>query len=60
MQCSGRVELQSKGDLDPGSYGLSIKVSYRRGEGVQELKREYQSGGEKSVATMLYLLALQV
>ena len=50
----------SSGSTD--GYGLSIRVSYRAEDSgqLQQLKRDYQSGGEKSVATMLYLLALQV
>ena len=60
LNCNGQVVLSHKGDEnDFAKYGLSIKVSYRALEQARELKREYQSGGEKSVATMLYLLALQ-
>lgn len=60
LKCTGQVLLSHKGDEnDFAKYGLSIKVSYRALEKARELKREYQSGGEKSVATMLYLLALQ-
>ena len=56
MNCGGRVELQCKDENDFKTYGITIKVSYT----VQELRREYQSGGEKSVAAMLFLLSLQV
>ena len=60
LKCNGQVVLSHKGnENDFGKYGLSIKVSYRALDQARELKREYQSGGEKSVATMLYLLALQ-
>ena len=60
MNCGGRVELQCKDENDFKTYGITIKVSYRAEDTVQELRREYQSGGEKSVAAMLFLLSLQV
>ena len=34
-------------------------VSYRSNEALQELTNWQQSGGEKSVATMMYMIALQ-
>ena len=60
MNCGGRVELHCKDENHVKTYGVTIKVSYRAEDTVQELRREYQSGGEKSVAAMLFLLSLQV
>ena len=34
-------------------------VKFRDNESLRELTSHYQSGGEKSVATVLYMMALQ-
>lgn len=39
---------------------LVVKVSYRSGVGLTPLSPLVHSGGERVVATMLYMLALQV
>jgi len=52
----GSVELSS---YENGTYGILIRVSFRLGVAPQPLTGASQSGGEKSVATMLYLLCLQ-
>lgn len=44
---------------DYEQYGLSIKVTYRNGEPLQELNNITQSGGERAVATATYMLSLQ-
>lgn len=44
---------------DYSSYGLVIRVKYRDSEDVQDLSAFHQSGGERSVATVLYMMALQ-
>lgn len=44
---------------DYEKYGVRIKVKYRDAEQLRELNMYHQSGGERSVATVLYLLALQ-
>ena len=44
---------------DYAQYGISIKVKFRAEDRLTELKAAYQSGGEKSVATVLYMMALQ-
>lgn len=53
--CKGRVELSTENDV----YGILIKVSFRNNVPLQSLSASSQSGGEKSVSTMLYLLCLQ-
>ena len=40
-------------------YGVRIKVKFRDGEQLRELTPFHQSGGERSVATVLYMMALQ-
>ena len=34
-------------------------MRYRKNEKLQELTASHQSGGERSVATMIYMIALQ-
>ena len=44
---------------DFGKYGIELKVKYRKNEELKVLTARHQSGGERSVATILYLMALQ-
>jgi chromosome segregation ATPase len=57
MGCSASVHLSEHADF--AMYGLEIKVQFRKEDPPQVLSRETHSGGERSVSTMLYLLALQ-
>lgn len=63
LGCAGEVALdQPESDAekyDFDRYGILIRVRFREGEELQQLKGERQSGGERSVSTMLYLMALQ-
>jgi uncharacterized protein YeeX (DUF496 family) len=54
IRCEGCVELQTA-----PTFGILIKVSFRKGQEMRPLSGSSQSGGEKSVSTMLYLLCLQ-
>lgn len=58
MRCDGEVVL---GDTAQAydDYSLEIRVAFRAGQGLQLLSQSVQSGGEKSVSTMLFLIALQ-
>lgn len=59
INCKGSVQLQVPADeLDFDKYELAIKVAFRTGEQPQLLGTR-QSGGERSVSTMLYLLSFQ-
>ena len=60
MGFAGEVGL-SRGQFenDFENYGVKIRVKYRDSEPLQELTAHHQSGGERSVATALYMLALQ-
>ena len=40
-------------------YGIEILVKFRAEEALTVLTPHHQSGGERSVATMLYLMSLQ-
>lgn len=56
---AGQVCLSRKDPTDFKSYGVSIKVKFRDGADWSELSRGRQSGGEMSVTTAVYMLALQ-
>lgn len=53
----GRVVLTSSDDIS--EYRISVKVSFRAGEELQALSGQRQSGGERAVSTMLFLLSMQ-
>jgi chromosome segregation ATPase len=55
--CNGEVRL--KEDPDYAKWGIEILVKFRQTESLQVLTAHRQSGGERSVSTMLYLIALQ-
>jgi len=60
MGFAGAVELHTGNHLnDFDNYGIKILVKYRDSEPLQELTPHHQSGGERSVATAIYMLALQ-
>ncbi|XP_071794397.1 structural maintenance of chromosomes protein 5-like isoform X1 [Asterias amurensis] len=59
MGCAGEVKLQFENEEDYDKYGISIQVKFRKAEQMRELTSHYQSGGERSVSTILYLMALQ-
>ncbi|KAL3091109.1 hypothetical protein niasHT_027869 [Heterodera trifolii] len=61
LGCAGEVRLDTppENKYNVAEYGLSILVKFRNGVGLRVLDPHTQSGGERSVATMLYLLALQ-
>jgi hypothetical protein len=53
--CAARAPSQKVED-----FKLVIKVAFREGVVPSQLSSLSQSGGERVVATMLYMLALQV
>lgn len=64
MECAGEVRLDPDPESHPDfsefdKYGVQIKVKFRDSEQLHELDAQRQSGGERSVSTMLYLMALQ-
>ena len=44
---------------DFGQYGIKIRVKFRDTEPLQELSAHRHSGGERSVSTVVYMMALQ-
>ncbi|XP_006002040.1 structural maintenance of chromosomes protein 5 [Latimeria chalumnae] len=59
MQCAGEVDLHTENEEEYDKYGIRIRVKFRSSTKLQELTPNIQSGGERSVSTMLYLMALQ-
>lgn len=41
------------------NYGIKIRVKYRSSEPLLDLSANHHSGGERAVATALYMLAMQ-
>ena len=46
-------------DKDFSTYGMDIKVKFRKDQELETLTGEVQSGGERALSTFLYLLAMQ-
>ncbi|KAM9262009.1 structural maintenance of chromosomes protein 5 [Morus bassanus] len=59
MQCVGEVDLHVENEEEYDKYGIRIRVKFHSNTGLHELTPYHQSGGEKSVSTMLYLMSLQ-
>ncbi|KAJ3586807.1 hypothetical protein NHX12_013199 [Muraenolepis orangiensis] len=59
MQCVGEVDLYSEKEEEYDKYGIRIRVKFHNSTQLHELTPHHQSGGERSVSTMLYLMALQ-
>lgn len=57
ISCKGGVVVQKAEDF--ADWAIEILVSFRPDEEPQKLDRQRQSGGERSVATIFYLLSLQ-
>ncbi|KAK3717890.1 hypothetical protein QZH41_014890, partial [Actinostola sp. cb2023] len=60
MGCAGEVSLptdQMENEYD--KYGIQIKVKFRAKDSLHVLNPHHQSGGERSVSTMLYLMSIQ-
>ncbi|KAH9416423.1 Structural maintenance of chromosomes protein 5 [Dermatophagoides pteronyssinus] len=60
LNYSGEVYLFT-GDKEYSfdDYGIRIKVKFRDAEMMKDLDAYHQSGGERSVSTMIYMLSLQ-
>jgi structural maintenance of chromosomes protein 5 len=66
MGFTGAVRLTKGASVDDASkrgpfstWGIEIRVSFRDGHLPQVLSAHAQSGGERSVSTIMYLMALQ-
>ncbi|XP_053393705.1 structural maintenance of chromosomes protein 5-like [Mercenaria mercenaria] len=60
LKCVGEVDLHIPDNPEEYSkYGVRIRVKFRDSEQLRELSPFHQSGGERSVTTVLYMMALQ-
>ncbi|CAN8220491.1 unnamed protein product [Coccothraustes coccothraustes] len=59
MQCVGEVDLHTENEEEYEKYGIRIRVKFHSSTELHELTPYHHSGGEKTVSTMLYLMALQ-
>jgi chromosome segregation ATPase len=60
MKCAGEVDVSVPENQDDYSaYGVRIRVKFRDTEQLRELTPFQQSGGERSVSTVLYIISLQ-
>jgi chromosome segregation ATPase len=57
MRCDGGVEIQNTSDFK--KIGIQINVKFREGEAITALSPGSNSGGERAVSTIMYLLAVQ-
>ncbi|KAL0040483.1 hypothetical protein WJX77_008439 [Trebouxia sp. C0004] len=55
--CAGEVSLAEHADYD--KFAVQIKVKFRDEEDLQVLTANRQSGGERSISTILYLISIQ-
>lgn len=72
LGCAGEVRLRDASVTDTddatgeknttynfGKWGIEIRVKFREKSSLQVLSAQVQSGGERSVSTIMYLMALQ-
>lgn len=55
--CAGQVEIYKDDDFD--QWAIQIQVKFRENEQLSILDSHRQSGGERAVSTIFYLMALQ-
>ncbi|KEY68689.1 hypothetical protein S7711_00563 [Stachybotrys chartarum IBT 7711] len=57
INCAGEVRVHKDEDFD--LWALDVMVKFRENETLQQLTAHRQSGGERAVSTIFYLMALQ-
>ncbi|EMC94314.1 hypothetical protein BAUCODRAFT_123954 [Baudoinia panamericana UAMH 10762] len=57
IQCAGEVAVYKDEDFE--QWAIQIKVKFRENEPLSLLDSHRQSGGERAVSTIFYLMALQ-
>ncbi|KAK0729779.1 SMC5-like protein [Lasiosphaeris hirsuta] len=57
ISCAGEVGVHKDEDFD--KWAIEIRVRFREGETLQRLDQHRQSGGERAVSTIFYLMSLQ-
>jgi len=59
INCQGVISLAKPEEDDYEHFGLHIAIKFRDGDKLRVLDPRIQSGGERSVTTMLFLISLQ-
>eukprot|EP01132_Coremiostelium_polycephalum_P003135 gene3135-3919_t len=61
IKCQGEVQLgfDETAPDDFSKYSIDIRVKFRNEDNLKTLNAQMQSGGERSVSTMLFLISLQ-
>ncbi|KAK0615797.1 SMC5-like protein [Bombardia bombarda] len=57
ISCAGEVGVHKDEDFD--KWAIEIRVKFRENETLQRLDQHRQSGGERAVSTIFYLMSLQ-
>ncbi|KAK3298273.1 P-loop containing nucleoside triphosphate hydrolase protein [Chaetomium fimeti] len=57
ISCAGEVGVHKDEDFE--KWAIEIRVKFRENETLQRLDQHRQSGGERAVSTIFYLMALQ-
>ncbi|PHH72969.1 hypothetical protein CDD82_5719 [Ophiocordyceps australis] len=57
INCAGEIRVHKDDDFD--QWALDIMVKFRENESLQQLTAHRQSGGERAVSTIFFLMALQ-
>ncbi|KAK4145350.1 SMC5-like protein [Dichotomopilus funicola] len=57
INCAGEVGVHKDEEFE--KWAIEIKVKFRENETLQRLDQHRQSGGERAVSTIFYLMALQ-
>ncbi|KAG5983455.1 hypothetical protein E4U55_008110 [Claviceps digitariae] len=57
ISCAGEVRVHKEEDFS--QWALDIMVKFRENEALQQLTAHRQSGGERAVSTIFFLMALQ-
>ncbi|ODO01361.1 hypothetical protein I350_06180 [Cryptococcus amylolentus CBS 6273] len=58
VKCRGEVGVDRSAGSDYGKWGIKIMVAYRDSDDLAVLSGSHQSGGERSLATVTYLMSL--
>ncbi|CAK7218603.1 Structural maintenance of chromosomes protein 5 [Sporothrix curviconia] len=57
INCAGEISVHKDADFD--KWAIDIRVKFRENEELQKLDQHRQSGGERAVSTIFYLMSLQ-
>ena len=57
INCAGEVGILKEEDFE--KWAIEIRVRFRENETMQRLDKQRQSGGERAVSTVFYLMSLQ-